>query len=456
MKYQRLLSITACSLLFSLPAEAKSHLVSGPMLGHTNNHETSIWLQTNEPATVHLTYSRLLKRGEIGISPVYSSSVIKTSPDNFLTATFKLKGLDTNRQYKYTIYLNGKAIKSPIATEFKTTPTYQAAQPKDFTIALGSCHYVTDGPWDTIGLYHGREFGVVTKIPQMKPDLMLWLGDYTYLRWFDMTSIHGINYRFSHTRKLPETRQLLGAIPNYAIWDDHDFGPNDSDRTFDRKEDSLTVWKHYWANPANGTPNIPGTFYKFNRQDVEFFMTDGRYYRAPEGEPESDNKTYFGKAQLQWLKSSLKQSQATFKLVALGSQALNYNAQSEVLPMYKREYKDFMKWLLQEKISGVVFISGDRHFTELLKIKRPGHYPLYEFTSSPMTSNVVTGIKAVVNDDIELVNDLRVPGTLVNKERNFGLIKVQGAKGQRRLLLETYNKDGKILWSHIITEQELR
>ena len=33
-----------------------------------------------------------------------------------------------------------------------------------------------------------------------------------------------------------------------------------------------------------------------------------------------------------------------------------------------------------------MFLSGDRHFTELLKVERPGTYPLYEFTSSPLTS----------------------------------------------------------------------
>ncbi len=39
------------------------------------------------------------------------------------------------------------------------------------------------------------------------------------------------------------------------------------------------------------------------------------------------------------------------------------------------------------KIEGVVFISGDRHHSELNIMQRPGAYPLYEFTSSPLTAS---------------------------------------------------------------------
>jgi len=59
--------------------------------------------------------------------------------------------------------------------------------------------------------------------------------------------------------------------------------------------------------------------------------------------------------------------------------------QKSVRKLLKGRKKRLADWLEQQRIDGVVFISGDRHFGELLKIARPGAYPLYEFTSSPLT-----------------------------------------------------------------------
>ena len=98
----------------------------------------------------------------------------------------------------------------------------------------------------------------------------------------------------------------------------------------------------------------------------------------------------------------------------------------------------------------MLFVSGDRHFGELLKIERPGAYPLYEFTSSPLTSRPPARLDAAdsANPDV-------VPGTLVAK-RQFGLIRVSGPGNNRRIALEAHDTDGALLWRHELRASDLR
>ena len=109
----------------------------------------------------------------------------------------------------------------------------------------------------------------------------------------------------------------MATTPSYGIWDDHDYGPNNSDRTFSYREETLEMYRRYWPNSGGGTSQTKGIFHKFRIADVEFFMLDDRYHRDP-NEAE-DRKTMFGQGQIDWLKASLKASTATFKVIANGN-----------------------------------------------------------------------------------------------------------------------------------------
>ena len=59
-------------------------------------------------------------------------------------------------------------------------------------------------------------------------------------------------------------RPLLRHAPQYAIWDDRDFGPSDSDRTFPLREASGAIFERYWANPSYGSePGLDGIWSSF-------------------------------------------------------------------------------------------------------------------------------------------------------------------------------------------------
>lgn len=421
-------------------------LQSGPMLGAVEMMEATIWLQTKEPASVGVEYwpvsdsvgNRLHKKG-------------KTTADDFNTTKLTLEELEPGTQYKYRISINNRDIELDYPTTFTTQELWQwRIDPPPFTIAIGSCLYINDPEYDRPGDPYGGQYEILESIHQKNPDLMLWLGDNVYYREVDFYSEAQMAERYRHTRSIEEMQALIAGSVNLAIWDDHDYGPNDSDRTYRMRRQTLNIFKTYWPNPAFGTLETPGIFFRYKYSDVEFFMTDNRFHRAP-NKVDNSSDDYLGREQLNWLKESLVSSNATFKLIVVGNQATNIHSKHESFSKYRERYNELMQFLASNKIEGVVFLSGDRHFTELLKTERNGLYPLYEFTSSPLTSGTYSGIV----ESKEAENPLRVDGTLVYETRNFGMVQVGGERGERTLTLQTYDVEGEKRWEYEINQKDL-
>ena len=324
--------------------------------------------------------------------------------------------------------------KSDEENQEKSTKNEQTAS---FRIALGSCNRqdMSQEFWSTI--------------EKDSADIFIWGGDNIYADTPDMKlmeakydTLKNNNYYQSFVNQLP-----YGTI---GVWDDHDYGPNNSDRSYRMREEALEIFRRYWANPGYGTSETDGIFTKYKYSDVEFFLMDDRYHRAP-NQLKKEDKDFFGEAQLQWLMDSLVSSNATFKIVVVGNQVTNKMKDSESLIAYGEEYEQLMDFLDKHDIPGVLFLSGDRHFTELLKTDREDSYPIYEFTSSPLSS----GTYGDLNESEEYDNPQRVDGTLVYDDQNFGMMHVRGEEDNRRLVLETYGSDGEMLWDYTIHENDL-
>ena len=151
-------------------------------------------------------------------------------------AKIKASGLEMGTQYQYCVLINDKLVKRPYPCTFKTFELWQwRKDPPTIEFAIGSCTYISEESHDRPGNPYGGGYEIFKSISEKKPEFMLWLGDNTYLRDPDFYSQSGVFYRYRHTRALPEIQALLANTHHYAIWDDHDYGPNDSDRTYYNK-----------------------------------------------------------------------------------------------------------------------------------------------------------------------------------------------------------------------------
>lgn len=432
-------------LFVNIQAQQNNLLEAGPMLGHVEFEEVNLWLQTTRPAGFEIKY---WPKGEQEAARSYKGAT-DTRTSN--TAHVKLANLSEGTTYGYDVYVNDTKINFSYTTEFTTQKQwrYRTVAP-DVTLAMGSCLYINDPEDDRPGDGYGGDPAILETIADMNPDIMLWLGDNVYYREPDFYTEEQMDARYKDARNTPEMQHLLATAANLATWDDHDYGPNNSSGTYRLKEASLNIFKRYWANPSYGIKEAEGVFSRYKYSDIEIFLMDDRYHRAP-NQLKDPAKPFFGEEQMQWLTNSLVDSDATFKLVAVGNQVTNKKNDFEALASYKQEFDRLKKFLRNQDVEGVVFLSGDRHFTELLKTERKGHYPIYEFTSSPLSAGNFDSL----DEYDEFNNPQRVDGTVVYKERNFGIIKVEGAPEERRLILQTYNKEGDKLWEHVINRKEL-
>ncbi|MGB0432025.1 MAG: alkaline phosphatase D family protein, partial [Bacteroidia bacterium] len=135
---------------------------------------------------------------------------------------------------------------------------------------------------------------------------------------------------------------------------------------------------------------------------------------------------------------NLKASKANFKIIGAGGQILNPAKKYENYANYEEERNYFLKRIEEEQINGIIFLSGDRHHTELTELPRPNNYPLRDLTVSPLTS----GTHVAKNEG----NIYQVKNTLVS-DRNFAILNFSGKWGERQMTMTIYNQKGKKEWS---------
>jgi len=432
-------------------------IISGPMLGPVELRDAKIWVEVSQE--VKSAAVQVNKKGET------KSRTITYKGDlgnEFNPIYFTVGGLDFNTTYQYKIWINGKA--STGSGEFTTKDLWQWRKPvPEFSFLTGSCSYFNQPEYDRKytdmvkldrpATPYGKDSSIFQTMAKEKAAFMLWLGDAWYTRDVDYYSEWGLWYRASHDRAIPILQNFWKAMPQLAIWDDHDYGPNDIGKNYILKEASRKVFNSYFCNPSSGE-NGQGTYTMTSWSDADIFMTDDRWWRSADrmkdsvdGKPNPE-KTMLGKQQMDWLKNSLLYSSATFKIIAVGSQVLNPASPYDKLSRCTAEYDELMNFLKEYKINGVIFLTGDRHHSEIIKVDRPGTYSLYDITVSPLTSGTHSFGGPEKN------NPYRVLG--IDEKQNYGRFTFSGKANERKLTVEFLGVKGEKLGEWSIMEKDLK
>lgn len=235
-------------------------------------------------------------------------------------------------------------------------------------------------------------------------DFIMLLGDEVYVDDFDFVKRNkatefDIWTRYIDAfRKIPlfQRRQL---IPILAVWDDHDFGTNNSNKKWKSKDEARKVFNAFFG----GEP-IPGS-YKRAKEDIyfsfsgfgqNFIFMDDRYYREPNGPAPYG---HWGRAQHQWLVKQMKEAKGPIWL-ANGDQFFTKatlvtkkdGTKKQVNETFLDDHPKHFKTLMadiKKNLQPVVFLSGDIHYSEVVGIEKEMlGYQTYEVTSSPIHSYI--------------------------------------------------------------------
>jgi len=230
--------------------------------------------------------------------------------------------------------------------------------------------------------------------------------------------------------------------------------------------------------PLRESPAEPGRVYRTIKYGphLDVFMLDERSYRGPNGpnlQTEYGPDSYFvGPEQLAWLKRELKNSKATWKVIAsdmpigiivyddavkkTGSEAI---AQGDG-PARGRELEiaNLLKFIKAENIRNTVWMTADVHYAAAHyynpnKAQFQDFEPFWEFVSGPLHAGSF-GPGEMDNTFGPEVRFVKAPGldkqnmSPLGGMQFFGLAKIDGASGQMTVSLR--DRADNLLWSTIL------
>ena len=349
-------TVVFCLMLNSSTDAAK--LTHGPMIGHTTDNTARIWVRADEECDFWI------QAGSIsGGSSIVSEKVRLGFEDNFCGSVC-LKGLTPKTKYAYRVFLDGKEQLQKVIQEFKTFP-----KPGESGIVrIGFAHSLPAVPGEQI---------TWRAIEDKKPDLFILMGDNIYSNSTEPEKQRSMYLNFRGDRYF---RAFSATTPIYAIWDDHDYGKDNSDRRQPGKEKSLKTFNEMWANPPSQAKMTPGIWTRFTIGQAEFFLMDVRYHRSPNDDPDNSEKTMLGEEQRNRLMKALNESEAVFKFPVSGS-SWNCGGVEAWNHRFTYEYNKILDNIAEHRITGVILLGGDQHACKISV--RPGEswggYDLHEW-----------------------------------------------------------------------------
>jgi alkaline phosphatase D len=343
-------------------------LVRVPFVGRTSTTGASIWVGTAASFGDAAGETLVLRvREASACESCWVDTVQMTESGTgagFRSWKGTVGGLKPNTRYHYGIFVSGQPGERG-GFYFRTEPT----EPTRFKVGVASCMNgatATSQPsWD---IMHEQ-------LNTGEPNIQLLVGDNMYTTQNPPSKDH-YWFKYFEQREVEQFANVFRAFPTFAVWDDHDYGPNDEDGTFAQKDVARAAYADLYPHPPFAGEGINHTF---GWGGVKFFMMDDRWGRdCPRNPPAGHTPQMYGAAQFQWLKDELRASDATFKVIVNGSTLTNncWGAQKQAL----------FDFITHNKIGGVLFVTGDIHKSLVTPRNPAGGYTLYELTSSGIGS----------------------------------------------------------------------
>lgn len=264
---------------------------------------------------------------------------------------FEVGNLTADTRYGYRLV---DAKGTPLDTEPRELRTFPVeGKAASFRFAVASCAKESDS-------------AVFTAAANQKPRFFLHTGDFHYFN-IGKNKVEVFRAAYDHHLSAPRLRTMLAGLPLIYQWDDHDFGPNDSNRTSPSREASFRNYRELVPgypltvkdvdSDAVGGPSDQA----FTVGRVRFILSDLRSRRDPA------TRRMMSAAQDEWLKAQLKEAKGKYPLIFWVS-SVPWNGKPtgddrwQGYPAHRAEIANFIK---DEKITGVCILSGDAHMTAI-------------------------------------------------------------------------------------------
>jgi alkaline phosphatase D len=409
-------------ILFACSRKESNNLLRQPVVGIIQNNQVPILIKTIAEGEVRIEYKRTNE------STGRFTEWEKLSDEYSNSTNLILTDLNSNTEYNYRVeFEDGNYSKW---FRFKTFPEQGVAG--KFNFIFSACLREK---------YMG--YNIFEQIKQSSPSFMALLGDQMYgdydgnlnkLELYlnndsirqvmieegeiildDKTILEAFRKKYNRVFDI-NFQNVASSIPLMAIWDDHDYGMDNSDRTYPYKKEARKVFKENFPD-YSFVEDDGAIYYKFSIADVDIFVLDTRWYRSPMQNEDGELKTMLGKEQLEWLLNELKNSDAKFKIVFSSVPLNDYGGDTssgrdgfDNWMGYTYERSKIFSFINDNDIKGVLVFSGDQHYpsAHILNWNSPLNYvsgtensieyslenmgtAVFDFSASPLNYKIATG-----------------------------------------------------------------
>lgn len=391
-----------------------------PVVGAATASSCDVQVRTDAAAAVAVEYAdNNTFAGSLTTAPVSTTSA------SDYTATVSLSGLNADDVYWYRVLVDGVIQQTGFVHKFHTFPAGSAT----FTFAT----FADVAPRDNAARAYR----------QAKDDGALFavqLGDLDHRNPTTLTEMRTMHRDMKDASKLHGydfAQNVLSKMSVVHVWDDHDYGGNDTDRTFAGRADAWQAFDEHW--PTYSRPDAEaGLWHGFTIGDAEFFVLDLRSQRDPNVQLDDADKSMLGDSQKVWLVDGLLGSTATWKFL-VSSVTMN----PTVRPAANDAWRDFsterdaLKRLIDDNgITGVIVLSGDIHTGGAIDDGT------YSALGVPELSTPHTNLAVGNTDNLGTWSEGVTSGA-----KGYGLVTVSSSS----VVLEAYGANG--VRRHILTVQ---
>jgi alkaline phosphatase D len=275
---------------------------------------------------------------------------------------FPLTGLRPATVYYYaseTTGPGGAPRHGAFRGKFKTAPAPGA--PTDIRFCVMTCQ-----------AYHDRDHkdghNIYPAMLALDPSFVVFTGDNVY---YDSEKPRAetmalARHHWQRMFSLPRQVELLKSVASYWEKDDHDTVNDDSwpgwtlgDLTFAQ---GLAIYRQQ-VPLAEGSKGY--RTFRWGR-DLQVWLTEGRDFRSPNTMPDGPEKSIWGAEQKAWLKRTLKESDATWKLLISPTPLVGPDRDNKFdnhsNSVFAHEGDEIRTWFRENVPDNFFTICGDRHW----------------------------------------------------------------------------------------------
>lgn len=302
-------------------------------------------------------------------------------PESDFIVRVKLNDLQPATKYYYRLIygLQESELKRGPIRQFQTLSTNDSAAP--LTFVMGSCQnyaffmHGKNGKGSSASAADRQAgFPAYAAMLALKPDFFIGTGDIVYYDHPASTAaqtLPELRRKWHEQFRLPRLIEFFGQTSAYWSKDDHDFRYNDADLENARKPDAATGIEIFREQmPIHPSDDQTSPTYRTHRvhKHLQLWFVEGRDYRSPNRMPDGPDKSLWGIEQRNWLKATLLESDAEWKIIItptpmVGPDSRNKRDNHTNLQGFRHEAGEFLQWLQQQRLTdSVMTFCGDRHW----------------------------------------------------------------------------------------------